>query len=491
MKIYSNLINCIRTPRIFIGLGVSTFLLFKSWNKYMILPTHQTWLGYYDLLLSTIIIAVFFIAVSNNVKSKITILLIFFLLTPLIFDSLYTVYSLVYNFLLIFIINLNLPLLDLKIIPTGLLIVSAFLISWIRYPKLVSSIFGICMHTFGILFVILNIQVLFQIRILNHEKNTNSSVRQSRETTVIIIFDELGSDEIIKNRNILSTFDQLKQSSIIDAEVYPSSVRTARAIPRLLTSTAFPLIATTSKTLVGNEDHLQGLDDVPNLFSYLSNRDLKFSIHGWAIPYCAIFGNHTSDIYDDTVFSQPKSLGDSFKILFYDNNMINHFIGSNQNRNKEFYIEFKEHLMGHIESQQYDVIYAHIPLPHIPRRDGKVSEGGEKDYLVNLKECNSLLGQILNALSRYDQSISWNLVVTSDHWRRASNIETIPHKVPFIYTNRMNNGMTIKIDEGGNNIALFKIIKTILTIPATNKRSKIILDQLLESSKEKTDMSNL
>jgi hypothetical protein len=91
-------------------------------------------------------------------------------------------------------------------------------------------------------------------------------------------------------------------------------------------------------------------------------------------------------------------------------------------------------------AETFDLVLVHWPLPHAPffhdvrRGRHSAANRGPSGYVDHLSLADTMLGELLGALESADDRRPSTLIVSSDHWWRASASYDgrVDHRVPFI-----------------------------------------------------------
>lgn len=130
----------------------------------------------------------------------------------------------------------------------------------------------------------------------------------------------------------------------------------------------------------------------------------------------------------------------------------------------------KARLNEDVASRDYDLIFAHLPCPHLPRLDGQLTQGMINDYYDNLHQCDKILDTVINAL-RKSEDQPRRLIVTADHWfrpgdwirnKKPGDYPQVPRKIPFYLLANDYKAATIRIS-GGTNLPLPQILTALKT----------------------------
>ena len=101
---------------------------------------------------------------------------------------------------------------------------------------------------------------------------------------------------------------------------------------------------------------------------------------------------------------------------------------------------FREHALRLVADDDYGLVLIHWPIPHPPffhdRRTGldTAANRGPVGYVDNLALTDRMLGEMLDVLDSSAIGARTSVIVTSDHWWRASRSldGVLDERVPFI-----------------------------------------------------------
>jgi len=185
------------------------------------------------------------------------------------------------------------------------------------------------------------------------------------------------------------------------------------------------------------------LSDSENVFRMLARDGHRVSVTGWNLAYCNSFPS-VAHCVDDTPYQTPGGEVGLWDWMFGSNWLARKLAYDEFNRQvsaPEIYGEiffnwhYRNIKLGHmlnsleasflnaIHSTNYGLIYAHLPVPHLPRVDWRTGAHNDTsllaDYDFNLKYCDALLQRVLAALDSAGYSNGYILLITSDHWYRS------------------------------------------------------------------------
>jgi hypothetical protein len=480
------------------GIGIATFLLLPAWGAmFSLRGTTMPWIGLADLIATTLAISFYYLlATSQKGKVQLIMIMPFVILSILIgYDSGIYIYD-----------SLKAELRHIGVLAhikeniralLWLCIFGSLIAIWFGRKYIYEVVKGIG-TLFGILFIVLVMQFSFA-KIPVDYSSDNRDVTNTSQKIVILIFDELDADLLSAKLAQLPAFNHLEQSSTLVGRIYPPSNYTHISIPSMLIGK--PL---SGSELIGKSILVTPKDEIRNekipskddLLSIAIDKGLRVSLIGWHLPYCATF-NRISRCLDDSKYGVPGRYLTTIKWIYGKNTLLLKYRES-ENLKKfddiDFYAEafFKDprnfrlknisklltelekRLETDVAGEDYDLIFAHLPCPHLPRADGQRTQGAFKDYDDNLLQCDRILATLVSSLNT-NKAQPWSLIVTSDHWFRLrdwkennkpGDFPTSPRKVPFYYAESDFKGVPIRISDGSN-IRLAQIL-----IALTNSDSR-------------------
>jgi|GEM_PF-4007666 len=481
-------------PILFRGIGIATFMLLPAWGAlFNLRPTEMPWVGLADLTLTSLTVAILLYWVTR-LKGTVQLFVVapFIVLFILIgYDALIYLYdSLKAELRLIGILDEHKDILRLTLWFS--ILTSPFLI-WMLRTRVV-AVSKATSTLFGILFIVLLAQFIYSKGAAT-SSNYNQAANSSFAKTVVIILDELDSELLDAKLDQFPAFNHLEQSAALSGRVYPPSNYTHISVPSMLLGK--PLIGS---ELIGKSILVTRKDDSRNerlpskddLLSIAVENGSMVSLVGWHLPYCATFTT-ISRCIDDSQFGVPGNHLSTIEWLYGKNSLLLRY---RENRNIEKFNDvnayseaffkdprnfklnnitdilgtLKARLNEDVASRDYDLIFAHLPCPHLPRLDGQLTKGMINDYYDNLHQCDKILDTVIKAL-RKSEDQPWRLIVTSDHWFRPrdwirnmkpGDYARIPQKVPFYLLASDHKAATVRIGDG-TNIRLPQILTALKT----------------------------
>lgn len=470
------------SANIFRGLGIATFLLLPAWGAmFSLRGTDMPWIGLADLIGTSLAVTIYYcFATSQKGKLQLIMVLPFVVLSILIgYDTILYIYE-----------SLKSELRHIGVLDHIKYNIHA--IFWFCiFSLFIAILFGrkhMCKAAkgigtlFGILFILLVLQFSF-VKISFDDKTKGHDVTNAAQKIVILILDELDLDLLNAKLDELPAFNHLEQSATLVGSVYPPSNYTHISIPSMLVGrplSGSELMGTSILVTLKGETRNKKIPSKEDLLSIALEKGLRVSLIGWHLPYCATFKSILRCL-DDSQYGVPGRYLTTIQWIYGKNSLLLKYRES-KNLEKfgdiDFYTEafFKDprnfrldnisKLLAELEArlktdvidEGYDLIFAHLPCPHLPRVDGQLSQGAFKDYDDNLLQCDRILSTVASSLNS-NKGQPWSLIVTSDHWFRArdwitnkkpGDFPVSPRKVPFYFAENDFKGVTMRISDGSN-----------------------------------------
>ncbi len=320
-----------------------------------------------------------------------------------------------------------------------------------------------------------------------------------RPVVVVLVFDELDSQMLAARATSFPAFHLLRRKAGFRGEVYPPANYTHISVPAMLTGQ--PLVGADVSgdslvmTTADGRRSILGRDN--DVFRDSLSNGLSVSIVGWHLPYCAIW-SAVHRCLDDAAMGVPSAEVDVVSWMLARSSLLWHwrsghsqgaiedidrhavsFFTDRRNlkaqRFPQLFKRLAERTLTDAASGRYDLVYAHLPCPHLPRLDGAMSQGMLADYYANLVACDRLLSDLLQQAGASVQR-PLRLLVTSDHWfrgldwiahRQSSRVPDAPRQVPIFILSEMAAPGQMLIS-GGSNIGLRDAVRHLLEAPAVD-----------------------
>lgn len=490
------------------ALGMTTFLLLPLWGEVLGLRAIDLqWLTLIDIALTTILITLIFSSLWTFRRSSgfiigIAIIFIFILIG---YDSLQYIYD-----------SLRMELIKYDLLDnhktelrwTFWCLIGVASVLMVHLRKKVTQFVDGFTGIFAILFFIFLLQFLY-IKLNRAHIGVAEDVTQKKASIVVLIFDELDAQILTTSIHELPAFMELKRRSQLQGNVYPPANYTHISIPAMLLGR--PILGTemaagTAMFIAKDGVKRESLPTAQHLFKLLAEGGNRLSIVGWHLPYCALF-SEVQRCLDDSEYGVPGGgmttlewIYGKSSLLFKYRQATNPALSNDLDRYANLFFHdprnfklnqissllnnLEERLLQDITSHEFDVIFAHLPCPHLPRADGAITQGALIDYQDNLQRCDQILGRVMKAMDNGGFS-SIKLIVTSDHWFRVldwiSNGKVhqaprAPRLVPFFYFEN-DRRFLIKNLQGGNNVSLKDFVTAVSRdslSPSTEELSSII-----------------
>lgn len=303
-------------------------------------------------------------------------------------------------------------------------------------------------------------------RISMSTKSVHSPSGAERARVVWVIFDELDYGLAFDRRPpqlSLPNFDALVSGSLSCKNAIPPAHCTELSIPALMSGlrvagtwpkSPFELqiaIKPEKEEAPDPEDsRLQRVlwSQQESVFSRAREMGARSAAVGWYHPYARILGGHLDwcEWYDDP--EAPFAVRSSFAGAFVDH--LRGLVESGRyspfgqsltvRKAVDQHTAIRARAASVVACEDYDLVLIHWPIPHAPffynaeRRDNSAANRGPSGYLDNLLLADKMLGELVQAVASSSAGRRSSLIVTSDHWWRASATfdGKVDKRVPFI-----------------------------------------------------------
>lgn len=332
-------------------------------------------------------------------------------------------------------------------ITTALIGTFALILFWlfIKYHKLVVTVSKQTVLLLSPALLITTGNACFNIFHYKDEFNevTNSPILTSRKDfrVMLIIFDGLDYRITFEQRPasiVLSSLDELKQTSVFFTQAYPPGHHTKISIPSIFTGQ----VVLDSKpsglsdlSLQFDNKKIVLLSETDHLFKEINNRNVRTGIAGWYLPYGRLFGKWVAEC---TWYPMPEPI------------MIDQIVPSWLSQlHLQFlpFLPFAAHQLfglqipvndgileascSYASNDQLGMVYIHFMKPHFPHvydihenRPSASAINSREGYLGDLILVDLAMQKIKETLM---QSNLWDktlLIVTSDHpWMQSKNYD--------------------------------------------------------------------
>ncbi len=260
---------------------------------------------------------------------------------------------------------------------------------------------------------------------------------------VWVIFDELSYEQVYGHRAddlALPNFDALRNESTVYTEAQPIGEKTVKIIPSLLWGHLIKKFQYTldNRFLVRSGDtgavtDLLGSDTV---FGDAQKEGWRTAAVGWYNPYCSYFAGAIDDCYwtnlDRLDGPQAQDAG-YWSNVWSPLQRVAEQIGAPSEARQELcayevrqrtktFLNLQEHAEEVLKTDQADLIFLHLPVPHSPniwdRMRGGFTRQCGSSYLDSLALADLELGRILAILESSPRWKDTTLIVEGDHsWR--------------------------------------------------------------------------
>ena len=268
---------------------------------------------------------------------------------------------------------------------------------------------------------------------------------------VWIIFDELSYDQVFEHRARdlqMPNFDALRSQSTVFSNVQPAGFKTVKIIPSLLSGRTVDdfHFSVKNRFWVHNEG-LSGwrrLTGSGTIFADAQHQGWRTAAVGWYNPYCTIYNDALDDCYWMNLdrFDGPMAPTASFLANVYtpllqmvrearsparsDRDLCTFDV----RQRFKTHIDLREHALKTLKTDQADLIFLHMGVPHSPNLWSRISDSYTQtcgsSYLDNLALADRLLGEFMAQLQASPRWNETTVVVEGDHSWRTELWEGLP-----------------------------------------------------------------
>jgi hypothetical protein len=287
-----------------------------------------------------------------------------------------------------------------------------------------------------------------------------------RPRVLWLIFDECDYGILFDRRPpgvVVPHFDRLVSESLFCTDARPPAHCTELSMPALLSGLrvagTWPLspwellIATRTsgqETLVAEDPRLKRVlwSEQPTVFSRARALGVHSAMTGWYHPYSRIIGQHL----DWCAWQDDPEPAFAVRSTFW-GALSDHFRGLLETGRYSVFGQsltvrkaVRQHEAIRADARalatdgNYGLVVVHWPLPHAPfffnakRGRNTAANRGPAGYLDHLVLTDAMLGELMTSLASSGVESATTVIVTSDHWWRASSSLDghADHRVPFI-----------------------------------------------------------
>ena len=266
---------------------------------------------------------------------------------------------------------------------------------------------------------------------------------------VWIIFDEWDQQVTFDRRPTslqLPNIDAFARSSFLATNAYPPSGGTLVSIPSLLTGSLMAEVRPESYAqllirAVG-EEHLSDFRQHASILSPSSFPESRLAVAGWYHPYSRLIptGANIAVHWENSLQLQGfRAEGFCATIMAQLSYALMPYLIMVESPG--MYGRIHAFAVTAVCDPNIDVIFLHYPIPHLPgiyeSSSGKVGLQLKREYeshFANLALVDRTLGEILAALDGAKLRNRTAIILSSDHWWRASPLVAgeRSHRVPFL-----------------------------------------------------------
>ena len=260
---------------------------------------------------------------------------------------------------------------------------------------------------------------------------------------VWILFDELSYQQVFEHRAHdleLPNFDALRAQSAAFSHVAPIGYKTVKVVPSLLTGHVVDDYRYTfDNSFSLHYAGVHGWHDVTGdttVFSDAQAAGWRTAVVGWYNPYCTIYGDAIDDCYwnnydkiDGPMAQQNGFWRNTYSPLAQVVREIKSPVRAGRDtctydvrQRLKTYLDLQDHAFKVLQTDQADMIYLHLPVPHSPniwsRINGNYTQFCGSSYLDNLALADRELGQMMAILQASPRWKDTTVIVEGDHgWR--------------------------------------------------------------------------
>jgi hypothetical protein len=270
----------------------------------------------------------------------------------------------------------------------------------------------------------------------------------ARPRIIWIVLDELSYQQVYEHRYPglqLPAFDALASDAIVFSDVAPTSDRTEKAVPALLSGHPVQQVSSTAGGMLlvrsSAKNPWKRFDERDTVFEDALRAGYKTAVVGWFNPYCRFLNDVLDSCYwtnenvvnnglapernfagnlvssTDTLFSAPR-LRD---LLNRSVHLPKRFGETVDEGHVDDYLHLKRAADDVLRDRSMTFTFLHLPIPHpdgiYNRRTGKLTPVGGT-YIDNLALADQWLGQTRALLESTGQWDSSTVIVMGDHgWR--------------------------------------------------------------------------
>lgn len=270
---------------------------------------------------------------------------------------------------------------------------------------------------------------------------------------VLVLFDELDQNAAFAQREAglaLPELDLLQASGISAARAYPPSHATWMSVPAVLTGLPVRDVRWIGPSelllMIPGEARGRRWSEEPTIFTRVHALGLNAGLAGWAHPYCRVVGHTVASCswipyvpppgstWRETVFTHLSLIAETVpgvaRLDLRKRLRVGRAYQISASHHRDAYLRLHHDTLNLVADPRFAFVFAHYPVPHGPfiwdRRGYAFRVDGAGTYSDNLALADLALGEIRAALDRSSLAAKTAVIVTSDHWRRATGGERGP-----------------------------------------------------------------
>jgi arylsulfatase A-like enzyme len=302
-------------------------------------------------------------------------------------------------------------------------------------------------------------------------------IAPSLRRVVWLVFEELDQRLTFEARPTgveLPEFDRLRREALYADAARPPAGTTDVSMPALITGRPVVAVAPTSP----NDLELTFADGPaapwraqPNVFSRARALGYDTALIGWQLPYPRVLGASLGAAAWRPSVAHEQARGDTIGQALW--NQWGSLAPPAHARRLlvQRFAELDDVALRTATDGRFGLVLLHLPVPRSPgiydRATGRLTTwnftGADGGYLDNLALADHVIGKLRRGIERARLGDRTWIVVSSDHWWRASrrDDQTMDHRVPFL-VRPPSGGRTTHVDAAFNTLAAHDLVLAIL-----------------------------